>query len=141
VLKRPGSMYRPGRQTAWRKYKASHRATARLRGIRSGRDGHTNAVCELGGRRVTTLGSPRLAALVGRRVDLTYSRIDADGSLREVRISAIDAHRGIHPHAPGSHPAPRTPRSVSSTGGAARPGEVCDSCAHAALRFEVNSRG
>jgi ATP-dependent DNA ligase len=25
VLKRPGSTYRPGRQTAWRKYKASHR--------------------------------------------------------------------------------------------------------------------
>jgi ATP-dependent DNA ligase len=29
VLKRPGSRYRPGRQTTWRKYKASHRATPR----------------------------------------------------------------------------------------------------------------
>jgi ATP-dependent DNA ligase len=91
VLTRPRSMYRPGRQTAWRKYKASHRATARLRAVRSGRDGHTYAICELDGRQVTTLGSQRLAALIGHRVELAYSRIDADGSLREIRISAIDA--------------------------------------------------
>jgi ATP-dependent DNA ligase len=39
VLKRPGSAYRPGRQTTWRKYKASHRATATLRDVRLGRDG------------------------------------------------------------------------------------------------------
>jgi ATP-dependent DNA ligase len=90
VLKRPGSMYRPGRQATWRKYKASHRATATLRAVRSGRDGHTYAICELDGRLVTTPGSPRLAALVGRRIELAYSRIDADGSLREVRVSAID---------------------------------------------------
>jgi hypothetical protein len=85
-------MYRPGRQTTWRKYKARHRATAVLRAIRSGRDGHTYAICELDSRRVTTLGSPRLAPLMltGQRVELAYSRIDADGSLREVRISAID---------------------------------------------------
>ena len=36
VLKRPGSTYRPGRQSAWRKYKASHRATATLRALRTG---------------------------------------------------------------------------------------------------------
>ena len=30
VLKRPCSTYRPGRQTTWRKYKSSHRATATL---------------------------------------------------------------------------------------------------------------
>jgi hypothetical protein len=69
VLKRPGSTYRPGRQPAWR---------------------NTYAVCELDGRRVTAFGSPRLAALIGHRVELAYSRIDADGTLREVRISAID---------------------------------------------------
>jgi ATP-dependent DNA ligase len=89
VLKKPGSTYRPGRQTTWRKYKASHHAIARLRAIRSGRGGHTYATCELDGRLVTTLGSPRLAALVGHRIELAYSRIDADGSLREARISAI----------------------------------------------------
>ena len=91
VLKRPGSTYRPGRQTTWRKYKASHRATATLRAVRPGRDGHTYAISELDGRRVTTLGSPRLAALIGQQVELAYSRIDADGSLREVRISAVDS--------------------------------------------------
>ena len=90
VLKRPGSTYRPGRQTTWRKYKASHRATATLCAVRPGRDGDTYAICELGGRRVTTLGSPRLAALIGQQVELAYSRIDADGSLREVRISRAD---------------------------------------------------
>ncbi len=90
VLKRPGSAYRPGRQTTWRKYKASHRATAILRSLRQGRDGNTYAISELDGRRVTTLASPRLAELIGHRVELAYSRIDADGSLREVRISAVD---------------------------------------------------
>ena len=39
---------------------------------------------------MTTLGSPRLEALIGQQVELAYSRIDADGSLREVRISAVD---------------------------------------------------
>ena len=90
VLKRPGSTYRPGRHTTWRKYKASHRASATLRALRPGRDGHTYAISELDGRRVTTLGSPRLAALLGQRVELVYSRVDADGSLREVRIGAVD---------------------------------------------------
>ncbi len=89
VLKRPGAAYRPGRQTAWRKYKASHRATATLCAVRRRRDGHTYAVSELDGRRVTTLGSPRLSALIGQQVELAYSRVDADGSLREVRISAV----------------------------------------------------
>ena len=90
VLKRPASMYRPGRQTTWRKYKASHRATATLKSLRQGRDGHTYAISELDGRRVTTLASPQLAELIGHRVELAYSRVDADGSLREVRISAVD---------------------------------------------------
>ena len=90
VLKHPGSMYRPGRQTTWRKYKASHRAAARLKALRRGRDGHAYAISDLDGRSVTTPASPRLAALIGHRVELAYSRIDADGSLREARISAVE---------------------------------------------------
>jgi bifunctional non-homologous end joining protein LigD len=90
VLKRPGSSYRPGRQPTWRKYKATHRAIATLCAVRPGRDGDTYAVCDLGGRRVTTPGSARLGALIGRHVELAYSRVDADGSLREVRISRAD---------------------------------------------------
>src|ERR1700729_2370692 len=41
VLKRPGSTYRPGRQSSWRKFKANHHATATLRAVRPGRDGRT----------------------------------------------------------------------------------------------------
>ena len=89
VLKRPGSTYRPGRHTAWRKYKATHRATATLRALRSGRDRNTYAICELDGRRVTAPGSPCLDSLIGQQLELAYSRIDADGSLREARISSI----------------------------------------------------
>jgi hypothetical protein len=58
--------------------------------MRRGRDGLTYALSELEGRRVTTLASPRLADLVGHQVELAYSRIDADGSLREVGISSIN---------------------------------------------------
>ena len=65
VLKRPGSAYRSGRQTTWRKYKARHRTTATLGDVRLRRDGHTYAISDLDGRRVTTLGSPRLAARIG----------------------------------------------------------------------------
>jgi ATP-dependent DNA ligase len=90
VLKRPGSTYRPGRQSTWRKYKANHRVTATLKALRTGRDGNTYAICELDDRGVTTLASSKLAELIGRQVKLGYSRIDADGSLREVRISAVD---------------------------------------------------
>ena len=74
MLKRPGSRYRPGRQATWRKYKASHRAIATLRALGQGRDGHTYATCDLNGRSVTTLGSPRLAASIGHRVELSYAR-------------------------------------------------------------------
>ena len=93
VLKRPGSTYRPGAQTTWRKYKASHRATATLKALRKGRDGHTYATSDLEGRRVTTIASPQLVELIGQQVELAYSRVDADGSLREVRISAVNVAR------------------------------------------------
>lgn len=90
VLKRPGSTYRPGRQTTWRKYKASQRVTATLKALRKGRDGNTYAISDLDGRRVTTLASPRLADVIGLEVELAYSRVDADGSLREARIGAVE---------------------------------------------------
>ena len=89
MLKRPRSTYRPGHQSAWRKYKATHRAIATLQALRSGRDGNTYAFCELDGRRVTAPASPRLGSLIGQELELAYSRVDADGSLREVRISSI----------------------------------------------------
>ena len=60
---------RPGRQSTWRKYKASHQAVAILKALRRGRDGNTYAISELDGRRVTTLASPRLAELIGHQVE------------------------------------------------------------------------
>jgi bifunctional non-homologous end joining protein LigD len=96
VLKRPGSTYRAGRQRTWRKLKASHRVTAKLKTLRSGRDGNTYAICNVDGRRVAVLGSPRLQHLIGSKLELAYSRIDADGSLREVRISSVTP---LAPHA------------------------------------------
>ena len=48
------------------------------------------AISKLEGRRVTTVASPQLAELIRHQVELAYSRVDAVGSLREVRISAID---------------------------------------------------
>jgi hypothetical protein len=99
VLKRSGSAYRPGRQSAWRKVKARHRATVTLRSLAAGRDGKVYAVCDLAGRRVVALSGRDLASRVGREVELVYSRVDADGSLREARISSVPgAHRaGVGP--------------------------------------------
>jgi ATP-dependent DNA ligase len=104
VLKRPGSMYRPGRQTTWRKYKARHHATARLRAIRPGRDGRTYAICDLDGRRVTTLGSPRLAALIGHRVELAYSALmPMDRSVRSGSVRSTTSGEAFIPLAHRSH--------------------------------------
>jgi bifunctional non-homologous end joining protein LigD len=70
VLKRPGSTYRAGRQRTWRKFKASHRVTATLGTLRSGRDGNTYAICDIDGRRVAVLGSNRLRPLIGHQLEL-----------------------------------------------------------------------
>ena len=63
---------------------------------------------ELDGRQVTTLASPQLAAMIGRQVELAYSRIDADGSLREVRINVISTSpRTRYPTGRAGDPASR----------------------------------
>lgn len=80
MLKRTGSAYQPGRQSAWQKVKARHRATVTLRSLAVGRDGKTFVVCDLDGRRVVALSGQRLASRVGGEVELVYSRVDADGS-------------------------------------------------------------
>jgi ATP-dependent DNA ligase len=86
VLKRFGSAYRAGRNRAWIKRKARFVASAELRSVHQDREGRWHAFCEIDGRRVRTLASPRTRELVGERVDLVYSRVDADGGLREARI-------------------------------------------------------
>lgn len=91
VLKRPGSIYRSGRHAAWVKHKARHVAAGTLLAVRQGRDGEWHAVCEVAGRRVTVVAGAQTALLAGRRVELAYSRVDADGGLREARITAAVA--------------------------------------------------
>jgi ATP-dependent DNA ligase len=87
VLKRLGSAYRPGRHRAWIKRKARFVARAELRSVHQDREGRWHALCEIDGRRVHALASAHTAARIGELVDLVYSRVDADGSLREARVA------------------------------------------------------
>jgi hypothetical protein len=87
VLKRPESMYRAGRSRAWIKHKAQFTTHAELRAVSQDRDGLWHAACDLGGRRVHAIAGPRTAERVGQVVELVYSRVDADGSLREARVA------------------------------------------------------
>jgi len=52
-----------------------------------GSDGRWNAQCEIDGRRVHALASARTRERIGELVELVYSRVDADGSLREARVA------------------------------------------------------
>jgi ATP-dependent DNA ligase len=86
VLKRPNSTYRPGRQRVWLKHKARHTAEGVLLNVRQDRDGHWRGDCNVDGRRVSVLAGASLANRIGEVLTLVYSRVDADGDLREVRI-------------------------------------------------------
>lgn len=86
VLKRRRSLYRAGRQPSWRKHKARHFAEGTLLEIREDREGHSWAFCDVGGRRIIA-STAGVRPDVGRPVDVIYSRVDADGGLREARIS------------------------------------------------------
>ena len=87
VLKRSGSAYRPGRHRTWIKRKARFIARAQLRSVHQDREGRWHALCELDGRRVHALANARTRELIGDLVELVYSRVDADGGLREARIA------------------------------------------------------
>jgi bifunctional non-homologous end joining protein LigD len=88
VLKRRNSIYRPGRSRGWLKHKARHTANAVLVGVRQDREGHWHAICDTDGRKVAVLASASTADRVGEVVRLAYSRVDADGGLREPRLEA-----------------------------------------------------
>ena len=88
VLKRPGSTYRPGRHAAWVKHKARRVADGVLLSVHQDRDGQWQAVCDVAGRRVRALAGAQSSELLGRPVQLVYSRVDADGGLREARLAA-----------------------------------------------------
>ena len=87
MLKRLGSLYRPGRHRAWIKRKARFVARAELRSVHQDRDGCWHALCDLDGRAVHAIAGARTAERIGHIVELVYSRVDADGSLREARVA------------------------------------------------------
>lgn len=96
VLKRPRSTYRSGRQRGWRKLKARHRTSATMLEVRRSRDDQTFAVCDTDGKRVIALAPRDAAAMVGETVQIVYSRVDADGSLREARIAPRSASERLN---------------------------------------------
>jgi ATP-dependent DNA ligase len=87
VLKRPRSLYRPGRNSAWLKHKARHTVAGLLLSVRQDHDGRWHALCDVDGRRITALAGAGAREQVGRSVTLMYSRVDADGDLRETRLA------------------------------------------------------
>jgi bifunctional non-homologous end joining protein LigD len=86
VLKRCSSAYRPGRNRAWIKQKERLRAHALLRSVRQDREGSWHALCDVDGRGVHALAGANAVDRVGQVIELVYSRVDADGSLREARL-------------------------------------------------------
>jgi len=86
VLKRPSSTYRAGRHNSWIKHKARLTTNAEVLSVAKDRNRQWHALCDVGGRRVHALADARTVELVGRRVELVSSRVDANGDLREARL-------------------------------------------------------
>ena len=89
VRKRLGSAYRSGRDRTWIKRTARFTAHAELYSVHQDRDGRWHALCEFDGRRVHALAGARTAERIGQLVELAYTRVDADGSLREARVAPV----------------------------------------------------
>jgi hypothetical protein len=87
VLKRPASSYRVGRHRSWRKLKARRVAQGIVEAVRVAQDGQVYAICDVDGRRVAAVASPSASERIGEAVELVYSRVDAEGALREVRLA------------------------------------------------------
>jgi ATP-dependent DNA ligase len=100
VLKRPSSTYRAGRHAAWVKHKARLTTTGEVLSVRQDRDGRWHALCEVDERRVAVFASADTTDLIGELVELVYSRVDANGGLREARIIPPPMQCGGHLHRP-----------------------------------------
>lgn len=85
-------MYRAGRHRAWLKHKAQFMARGELCAIRQDRDGRWRAICDIDDRRVHAVAGPGAEERVGQLVELVYSRVDADGTLREARVAPPVPH-------------------------------------------------
>jgi DNA ligase-1 len=88
ILKRRASLYRPGRGRGWLKHKARLATDALLADVRQDRQGHWHAICNTDQRRIAAIAGPNDAGRIGEVVTVIYSRVDADGSLREARLPA-----------------------------------------------------
>jgi hypothetical protein len=89
VIKRATSAYRPGRHTTWLKHKTRLLVTAQALSAHRDREGAWHLRCDVDGRRVTALAGRACEHLVGCQVDVHYSRVDADGGLREARLARV----------------------------------------------------
>ena len=72
VLKRPRSIYRPGRQSAWGKHKVRCTTEGVLLSVRQDHAGQWQAICDVAGRWVRALGGARSRA--SRRPPLASTR-------------------------------------------------------------------
>jgi hypothetical protein len=57
-----------------------------LRELRTGRDGYPYAICDSDGRRIVAAVNGNLERYLGQGIKIVYSRIDANGALREARV-------------------------------------------------------
>jgi hypothetical protein len=98
VLKRHRSTYRQGRHSTWRKHKARRHIDVEVLGVRTDREGHRRAACLRvdDDRSFVALIHGRAIALQPQRggeAVVTYSRVDADGGLREAWTPHNDERR------------------------------------------------
>jgi ATP dependent DNA ligase domain len=87
VLKRQNSSYRAGRFRSWRKLKAQHTIPARIRRLDRDRDGRLFARCLLPDGRPCGAWVPAAVEPIREQTTIVYSRVDANGSLREPRLA------------------------------------------------------
>jgi bifunctional non-homologous end joining protein LigD len=88
VLKRQNSTYRAGRSRSWRKLKAQHTIGATIRRLDRDRDGRLFARCVLADGRPCSAWVPAAAEPTHEETTIVYSRVDANGSLREPRLAS-----------------------------------------------------
>jgi bifunctional non-homologous end joining protein LigD len=91
VLKRQNSSYRSGRVRSWRKLKARHTVSATIRRLDRDREGRLFARCVLPDGRSCSAWVPATVEPTHEPTTIVYSRVDANGSLREPRLAESPA--------------------------------------------------
>ena len=91
VLKRQNSSYRAGRVRSWRKLKARHTISATIRRLDLDREGRLFARCVLPDGRSCSAWVPGAVDPACEQTTIVYSRVDANGSLREPRLAESPA--------------------------------------------------